>query len=518
VSDIPVYPSTLWALLARRAGETPERVLIEDEHATLTAAEWLAAAERVAAGLRDRGIGTGTAVAWQMPTTMDAPILMMALARLGAVQIPIIPILRGREVGFIVSQTGASLLITPDVWRNFDYAAMAADIASEVAVDVLVVQRGALPEGDATTLPPPPADGGAIRHVYYTSGSTGAPKGALHTDGSAMHSATGSITGFGFDGQDCVPIPFPITHIGGMAMMVVSLTTGCRLLLIETFDPVRSPVAIAERGGTRLGSAVPFFHAYLAAQRTYGPAPLFTGLRGFCSGGAPTPPELYYEMKDLFGVGILSSWGLTEFPVATSCTADDGDDDLATTEGRVVPGVDLRVVGADGRDVPHGQEGELRLRGPQMFRGYVDGYLDADAFDDRGFFRTGDLGVVGPRGHVRITGRLKDVIIRNAENISAKEVEDLLYTHPDIADVAVIGVPDPRTGERACAVVALADGVGSLGLVDIIEFCRSRHLAPHKIPERLEIVEHLPRNALGKVLKQHLRTVYAGTPSPSGGS
>ena len=512
--DLPVYPATLWELLAARARRDPDRVLLEDDRGgSLTAAGWQAAAERVAAGLQAGGVGPGTVVSWQLPTRLDAPVLVMALARLGAVQNPIIPILRRREVGFIVGQTRAALLITPGGWRGFDYAAMAGEIAAEVGVETLVVDdavpgRG-LPEGDPASLPPPPSgEGDPVRHIYYSSGSTADPKGALHTDTSVMNAATGTMLGYRVGPEDCVPIPFPYTHIGGMAMTVVSLCTGAPILLIETFDRERSPLVMAERGGTILGSAVPFFHAYIEAQRRHGSAPLFTRLKAFASGGAPKPPELYYEMKELFGTGIVSSWGLTEFPIATACALDDIDEDLALTEGRVVPGVELRVVGADGREVPPGEEGELRLRGPQMCRGYVDPALDADAVDEKGFFRTGDLGVVGPRGHVRITGRIKDIIIRNAENISAQEIENVLYTHPKVADVAVIGVPDARTGERACAVVVPVEGVESPTLAELAEFCRDQQLATQKIPERLEVVTALPRNALGKILKQELRRTY----------
>jgi len=231
-------------------------------------------------------------------------------------------------------------------------------------------------------------------------------------------------------------------------------------------------------------------------------------LRCFVSGGAPKPVELFYEMKQLFGVHILSSWGLTEFPIATASRFEDDDEDLANTEGRMVPSVDLRVVDTEGREVGPGEEGELRLRGPQACQGYLDESLNAAAFDEKGYFRTGDLGVVGPRGHVKITGRIKDIIIRNAENISAQEIEDVLYAHPKVADVAVIGVPDPRTGERACAVVVLAEGTDSLTLAELVEFCRGRQLANQKIPERLEVVPALPRNAMGKILKQELRRTY----------
>jgi acyl-CoA synthetase (AMP-forming)/AMP-acid ligase II len=507
--EMPAYPTTLWELLARRADQDPDRVLIEDDRdRSLTAAQWLRSSEQVAAGLQQRGITEDTVVSWQLPSTIEAVVLLMALARLGAVQNPIIPLLRRREVGFIVGQTQSRLLITPAVWRNFDYAAMAAEIAADSDLDVLVLGEEGLPTGDPGSLPPPPDTGDRVRHIYYSSGSTADPKGARHTDRSVMNSATGTILGYHVGPEDCVPVPFPYTHIGGIAITVASLYTGCRMLLIEIFDRKTSPLVISRKGGTLLGSAVPFFHAYLEAQQQHGPEPLFTRLRAFSGGGAPKPPELYYEMKRVFGVGIISSWGLTEFPIATAATFDDTDEELAHTEGRIVPGVELRVVGNDGRDLGPGQEGELRLKGPQGCQGYVDSSLDADAFDNLGFFRTGDLGIVGPRGHVQITGRIKDIIIRNAENISAQEVEDVIYTHPKVTDVAVVGVPDPATGERACAVVVLAEGADSLTLTELADFCREQKLATQKIPERLELVDQLPRNAMGKILKRELRATF----------
>jgi acyl-CoA synthetase (AMP-forming)/AMP-acid ligase II len=511
VDQVASFPPTLWALLEQRARETPDRVILEDEHGrSLTAEQWRRSAEQVAAALQDRGVGEGTPVSWQLPTTLESVVTLFALSRLQAVQNPIIPILRRREVAFMVSQTGARLLITPTVWRNFDYQAMAADIAGEFGCDVLTIDRDGLPAGDPTTLPPVPSgEGGPVRHVYYSSGTTADPKGGKHTDASAMASARGTIMMLRAD--DCVPIPFPFTHIGGIAIAVSALSTGCRLLLFEAFDPTASPLVMAEHGATLLGSAVPFFHAYMAAQRRHGTEPLFPLLRAFNSGGAPKPPELYYELKAMFGVPILSSWGLTEFPIITRSRPEDSDEDLANTEGTVVPGIELRVVGSDGVDVPAGVEGELRVKGPQMITGYVDARLDADAFDDQGYFRTGDLGVVGPRGHVRITGRLKDIIIRNAENLSAQEIEGVLYTHPKVADVAVIGLLDARTGERACAVVVLADPTVPVTLPELVDYCRSHQLASQKIPEQLEVVAELPRNAMGKVLKQDLRRTFGPT-------
>jgi acyl-CoA synthetase (AMP-forming)/AMP-acid ligase II len=252
------------------------------------------------------------------------------------------------------------------------------------------------------------------------------------------------------------------------------------------------------------------------AQLAHGDEPLYPALRACVSGGAPKPDGLHEEVKEVLGgVGVLGGWGLTEFPGATSAGPYDPEEMMAVTEGKLGPGAEMKVVAGDGRECGELEEGELRLRGPQQFLGYANSALDADAFDDEGWVRTGDLGVVQPGGYVQITGRLKDIIIRNAENISATEIEEHLFDHPVIHDVAVIGVPDPRTGERAVAVVQLAAGYDALTLQEVGAFCIDRGLAKWKIPEQLEIVDTIPRNGMGKIEKPALRKRYAHTTRPS---
>jgi acyl-CoA synthetase (AMP-forming)/AMP-acid ligase II len=304
-------------------------------------------------------------------------------------------------------------------------------------------------------------------------------------------------------------MPFPITHIGGIMLMTAYMRVGSRLMLIEAFDPTASPILMAERGATLLGSATPFFQAYLAAQRRHGDEPLFPKLRQLQAGGAPITPELNAECIRVFGTPIFNQWGLTEFPAATSLGEGDPPEKFNGSVGRMAPGAEIKVVGFEGNVISDGCEGELWVRGPQQCQGYVDSSLDADAFDADGFFRTGDLGTVDADGFVRITGRLKDIIIRNGENLSAQEIEDVLDEHPAIADVAVVGVPDPISGERACAIVVLAAGYESLAIPDLAEHCKVAGLAKQKIPEQLVIVTELPRNPLGKVLKHVLRAQVA---------
>jgi acyl-CoA synthetase (AMP-forming)/AMP-acid ligase II len=512
---IPEHPLTFWGVVEQRADATPDAVMLEDDlDRSLTFGGYRRAAEEVAAALAARGITSGSVVSWQVPTTIEAVVLMAAIARLDAVQNPIIPILREREVTYITGEAGSDLVIAPTTFRGFDHRAMLETIAASRGFEILECDH-ALPVGDPSTLPSAPTfpDAAALpaRWLYHTSGSTADPKGVWHTDASVIAASYGTMWGFDHTMDDVVPIAFPIAHIGGIAMVNTSLLRGCRLLLVEVFDPETSPLVMADHGATLLGSALPFFQAYLAAQRKHGAEPLFPRLRACVNGGAPNSSAVHEEVRRVLGGrGVASSWGLTEFPIATSGALDDTDEQLATTEGRPSPGVELRVRrDADGSDCGPGEEGELCVRGPQMFRGYANPALMDGAFDEQGYFRTGDLGMVLPTGHVRITGRLKDVVIRNAENISATEVEDVLHSHPKIADVAVIGVPDARTGERCCAVVRLADGVDTLTLVEIGEHCRSVGLATQKIPEQLEIVDEVPRNPMGKIRKQELRDRYA---------
>jgi cyclohexanecarboxylate-CoA ligase len=294
--------------------------------------------------------------------------------------------------------------------------------------------------------------------------------------------------------------------------LMATLVAGCHVVITEAFDPVATSQLLASHDVTLAGSGTPFHMAYLAAQRSLveqpegRSGPIFPQVRAFPGGGAPKPPQLHRDLKtEIGGVGIVSGYGLTESPIVSMATCSDPDDKLADTEGRATPGVTFKVVALDGTLAGPGREGELRVKGPQLMRGYLDASLDQDAFDEEGFFKTGDLGVIDAEGYVTVTGRLKDVIIRHGENISAKEVEDLLYQHPSVADVAVVGIPDTRTGERACAVIALVPGAGSLDLEGLREFLEAKGLRTQAVPEQLQIVVSVPRNPAGKILKHKLR-------------
>jgi acyl-CoA synthetase (AMP-forming)/AMP-acid ligase II len=396
---------------------------------------------------------------------------------------------------------------------------MAAEIAAEHDdMQVLVVDRE-LPFADTGRLPPPPGtqepDAQSVRWLFYTSGTTSDPKGAQHTDASLWAGALGMSRALDLRASDRVAFVFPLTHIGGINWLQAGLACGCTQILIENFaDPETIPTLRSQ--GVTLATAGTVFHqAYLEAQRESATSSLFPKVRAFPGGGAPKPPQLHYDLKaEIGGAGILSGYGMTEAPILTMGRVDDPDEKLAETEGRIaLPGIDLRVVRADGQTAGRGEEGEFRVRAPQLFRGYLDENLNEAAFDGNDYFCTGDLGYLDEDGYVVITGRLKDVIIRKGENIPAKEVENLLYQHPKVADVAVIGLPDPKTGERCCAIVCCRDANDALDSREMQTFLRDKNLMVQKIPEQLELVDSIPRNATGKILKHELRARFSGESS-----
>jgi cyclohexanecarboxylate-CoA ligase len=513
---------TLWALIERRAEASPDRpMLLDESDRTLTFGEYRDRAERVAAGLHATGVGEGTPVSWQLPTRIDTVVLSGALCRLGAVQNPIIHLYRDREVTFALRQTGARQFFIPGSFRGFDYPDLARRVSADLsAPPVVVVVDDGLPEADPGRLPPAPAAAPApgdapVRWIYYTSGSTADPKGVQHSDRSLLAGGWGLAVALDMSPDDVGSIAFPYAHIGGPDYLVTMLSLGFPALLIEAVSAPDVLPALRRHQVTMVGGSTAFYQAFLAEQRKDPTTPIMPSLRLMSGGGAPKPPELHYEVqREIGGRGIAHGYGMTEVPMIAQGSPHDTDEQLANTDGKPIVGIEVRVVALDGRPAGPDEEGEIRVRGPMVFRGYTDPALTRDAFDDDGFFRTGDLGKLRADGHLVVTGRLKDVIVRKGENISAKEVEDLLYTHPKVADVAVIGLPDPERGERVCAVVQTPEGVEPLGFDEMVAFCRAAGLMTQKVPEQLEVRADLPRAATGKIVKTKLRDEYAAQPAP----
>jgi acyl-CoA synthetase (AMP-forming)/AMP-acid ligase II len=494
----------LWALVdhaAQRWPDDPMLVSRQGDHCTFS--EFRDRARRMAGGLAGQGIARGDVVSWILPTWVDTVVLAAALSYLGAIQNPIIGIYRDHEVSFCVDQTKARFLITPDQFAGFDFAAMGQRIVlNRAGLSHIVVSPGSFPAGDPSSLVATVAAGPRqTQWICYTSGTAADPKGARHADATVGAFAAAMAECMDVIHGDRYALVFPFPHIGGIGLLFMTLTTGCTHLLDDTVDPHDTVEFLAQQRCTHAGTGTAFFNMYLALQQTRSD-PIFPDLKACPAGGAPTAAALQRRVERELGAPVVSSWGLTEAPVLTSGRLTDPAHKRATTEGRPLPGVDLRVVGDDEVLRPTGVPGELRVRSPQLMLGYQDPALDADAFDAQGYYRTGDVGVIDDEGFVTITGRLKDIIIRNGENISARDIETLLLEIDGISDAAAIALPDARTGEAVCAVIVVRGTAPTLD--DIRGALTAAGLRRQALPSHLVVRDALPRSPAGKVLKRLL--------------
>ena len=506
--------STIWQLIEQRAAQTPDAVIFVTEDDTrMTFGEFRDAAEVCAAGLAGLGITSQTRVTWQLPTCIPAIVASAALARLDAVQSPVLHLYREKELGFVMRHTQAEFCIVPSVWKGFDFTAMADSLAAEMSPSPVVLSLDSLPAGNPADLGPVPefAEGEEpIRWIYSTSGTTSDPKGVLHTDATLIAGGQGLADALQMTAEDVGSMAFPFAHIAGPDYLVMMLISGMSAVLIEAFNPVDAVATYAKNGVTMAGGSTAFYQMFLAEQRKQPETKVMPALRALSGGGAPMPPEIYREVLDEMGIKVCHGYGMTEIPMITQGSPTDSDDQLAHTTGKPVTGADVRIVLEDGSLASAGVDGEVRVKGPMVAKGYTNAELTEQAFDENGYFRTGDIGHLRPDGHVVLTGRIKDIIIRKGENISAKEIEDLLYAHPGVGDVAVIGLPDRERGERVCAVVERPAEGEVITFEEMVSYLGEQGLTRFKTPEQLEVVGSLPRNeTLRKVLKYQLRDSFA---------
>ncbi len=509
---------TLSALADRRAATDGDRVVLiegrRDGDRVVTFAGLKARADRMAVALRRLGLGQGDVVSWQLPNWVDAAALAIAIDRVGAVSNPIITIYRERELAFVCRQARTRALVVPGVVRGTDHRELARAVqAAAPQVEHLLTLRAepaagmhaleALEDDPPAPLGPSPLGPHDVAAIFYTSGTTADPKGVLHTPstlGAVVHCQR-QLHGTG--PEDRSLLQFPLPHIGGVVLFVLlPLMTGSSAVYMDTFDPALALDLIERHRVTGAGGPPAVLQAMLAAPN-FSPAKV-RSVRSSGSGAADVSPVLIRTARERLGAFAYRSYGMTECPLFSSGAPGDPIEKLEGTDGRPVPGAAARVVDEAGAPLGPGVEGEVEVFGPQLCVGYLDPALNT-AFTPDGFFRTGDLGVLDAEGYLRITGRRKDVIIRKGENLSAKAIEDELAAHPAVADVAVIGVPDPASGERVCACVVLRPGTGGLTLAAVRAFMEARGVMRQKIPEQLELLDALPRNATGKVQKDVLR-------------
>jgi cyclohexanecarboxylate-CoA ligase len=491
-------------------------VAIVDGEMSIAYGELEAKVNSVAGALQGMGVGKGDVVSWQLPNWWEAIVLHHAILRCGGVSNPIIAIYRRGEVEFILRQAETKVFVHPAEFRGFDYRAMVEEMRPELpALRHGVVVRGEARGGAAFDEllgggAPAPVERAATDPavLMYTSGTTSDPKGVVHPHATLVRENHGIAESWGFSGADRVFMPSPLTHITGLLYGAqLPAMHGTSVVLQDVWEPKVALELIERHRCTLTVAATPFLYG-LTHCEDLGRRDI-SSLRFMGCGGADVPPALVREAEARLGAMVARGYGSTEYPTATQGWLDDPLDSRAETDGRPAPGTELRIVGDEGEELPAGARGELHVRGPERFAGYLVPPDGADVFDPDGWFATGDMASLDASGHLTIEGRKKDIILRGGENISVKEVEDHLHAHPKIADVAIVAMPDPVMVERACAFVVAA-GDEEPSLPELSAYLRERGLAVQKVPERLEPIDELPKNLAGKVQKFKLRERIEG--------
>jgi len=492
---------TLADSLALAAVQTPDRELIIEGSVRLTAHtlhEQAVALAKVMASQYPQG----SVVSFMLPNWHEAAVIYLAATLAGMVAHPVLPSLREHDLCFMLRDINSRMIFIPSEYRGHACAAMLTEVSKQLEnPPQVVVLRGEAGEHTAydslfTETPDcvlPKVDPDAVRMIMYTSGTTGTPKGVMHSHNS-LHALIRQLgEHWLIEPGDKFLVASPISHIGGsIYAFEVPLLLGASAVLMERWDPEEGIGHLVNERCTHFAGATPFLVQTLAAARQVGSR--LPDLKVFICGGASVPPSLIREASEYFERAVVTRvYGSTEVPVTTVGVTDGDVEHAAETDGQ-----------AGIATIRLSDEGEVLARGPQMLVGYVHAEDEATVFDADGFYRTGDQGRWVDDNYLVISGRIKDIIIRNGENIAPKEVEDLLVGHPDIAEVAIVGLPDPRTGERACAVI-VPKGDRHPDVASLAAFLIDKGIAKFKIPEQVDIRDSLLKNDAGKVLKHKLR-------------
>ena len=471
--------------------------------------------DRIASQLLELGVASGEPLAYQLPNQLEFVSISLAVLKIGAVCEPLMPIFRERELEFMLDESQARVLIVPDEFRGHDHAAMARGLQerSPRLEHGLVLDSDGVLSPSASVLrsyggknelarrPPAPTD---TAQLLFTSGSTGEPKGVLQNHASLNLAARMHISHFGLGPEDVIYAPSPLAHQTGFLYgMWIALTLGVPQVIQAIWDPAVSLEAMRSTGVTFVQAATPFLADLVRVASERGEAP--EALKTFVATGAAIPRELAREAREVLGAEVGGAFGTTESCLGAAFVPGQDPDLAWNADGRALDGITLRIVDDAGDELPAGEEGNFEVLTPTMFEGYLNRpQLTANAVTADGYYRTGDLARIDTDGYLRITGRVKDVINRGGEKVPVVEVEQLLYTHPSVREVAIVAMPDERLGERACAFVVLEDGA-DLDFAGMQAHLDANRMSKPYWPERLEIVDELPRTPSGKIQKFVLR-------------
>jgi cyclohexanecarboxylate-CoA ligase len=511
---------TVDQILADAVARTPDKVSIVADRADraqsrrLTYKELDNLADRAATSLLRLGIGRGDVVTVQLPNWWEFVVAAFACAKIGAVMNPVMPILRERELTYILNFCNTKVFVVPKTYRGFDYAAMVQGMRGDLPdLEQIIVVDG---EGDSSfermllaTEPgplPPRASPDDMSVLMFTSGTTGEPKGVIHTSNSLIACCKALTTRFGLDSNDVLLVASPVGHMTGYAAVVLlAVYLGGTMVLQDVWDAKHGVDLMSQEDVTYTAASTPFLSDICETVKAGAPRP--QSLRSFLCGGAPIPSVLIERAAKELDLKVCSLWGMTEVLSGTLTEPSRVADKSASTDGRPQDGMEVAIVDFDGKPLSAGESGRLLVRGSQMFKGYYK-RPDLETFDSEGWFDSGDLAYMDEDGYIRISGRVKDILIRGGENVPVAEIENLLYKHPSVAAVAVVGFPDARLGERGCAFIVPRPGT-TIDLPSVQDYLRDARMAKQFWPERIETVAELPRTASGKIQKFRLKEIAA---------
>ncbi len=506
---------TFYDVLARRAAATPDREAIVDRRHRVTYGQLKRRVDRLATWFASLGLGPGDVVTIQLPNWVEFAYVFCAAERVGAVANQIGPDFRSREVEYILRFSESRAFICPALFKGFDYVRMVQELRPGLpdleAVGVLGRSGGSgvvsLDEVlDADEDPRPPASLRAlgpddVMRMAFTSGTTGNPKGVIHSHNTTLSTCRTLNADMAVTDRDVFLIYLPLGLNWGYLTLIQALLAGARAVLLDQFTPAAALELIQRERVTFIPSAPASIIAMLNAPEL-GRVDL-RSLRVVITGGASCPVETIREFRARMHGHLIELYGMLETGFHTYTRLSDDPEAVTGTVGRPASGMGLRLIDAEGRDVPGDGEGEIAAQGPSVHLGYhKNPAANAELFTADGWFRTGDLGRLDPAGNLRIVGRLKEMINRGGKKFFPREIEEILYTHPKILHAAIVGVPDPRLGERNCLCL-IPKGGQVVTLEEIVAFLRDQ-VATYKLPEQLEIVDDLPFTPTGKIQRHVL--------------
>src|SRR5881409_283290 len=507
---------TFYSILAARAAAHPDRIAIVDRGRRVTYGELRTRVDRVAAGFAALGIGPGDVVTIQMPNWAEFAYVFFALERLGAVANQIGSDFRSREVEYILRFSESRAFVCPASFKSFDYVKMVGELRPGLpdlkTVCVLGSPAGGAAPGlvslealvnNAAAVPPPGAGQRAndVMRMAFTSGTTGNPKGVIHSHNTTLSTCRTLNTEMRVTPDEVFLIYLPLGLNWGYLTLVQAVTAGARAVLLDQFS-ARAALELIQRERVTYIPTAPASIIAMLNEPDLGRFDL-ASLRVIITGGASCPIETIREFRAQMHGHLIELYGMLETGFHTYTRLEDEPEAVTGTVGKVASGLGLRLIDESGRDVAAGAEGEIAARGPSVHLGYhKNPAANAELFTADGWFRTGDLGVMEPSGNVRIVGRLKEMINRGGKKFFPREVEEILYTHPSVLHAAIVGVPDPRLGERNCLCVIPRPGQ-ALALDEVVAYLKEG-VATYKLPEELEIFDEFPFTPTGKIQRHAL--------------